>query len=97
MATQSYEPTPTPAKHFVAHPLCPLTASEVERTADLIKSLWPAKIDLRFKVITLDEPSKKSFIPYLDAEHNGAALPFIPRKVFVAYYIRNTVCPLAFC
>ena len=97
MATQSYESSSTASpeaaqqKHSAAHPLCPLDASEISRTADLIKSLWPTHTDLRFKVITLDEPSKKSFIPYLDAEHSNASLPFIPRKAFVAYYIRNTV------
>jgi Cu2+-containing amine oxidase len=86
---------PTPKKTYnVAHPLCPLTASEISRTANLIKSVWPVNIDLRFKAITLLEPEKKSFIPYLEAEHNGGPLPKIPRKAFVAYYIRNTVSAL---
>jgi primary-amine oxidase len=92
MATQEVEaPAPAPAKHYVAHPLCPLTAAEISTTAALIRSLWPAKTDLRFKVITLDEPAKKDFLPYLDAEHAGSGSPFIARKAFVAYYIRNTV------
>ena len=93
MATQQVESDPPAAKatHHVAHPLCPLTASEISRTADLVHSVWPSDIDLRFKVITLLEPAKKAFIPYLDAEHSGGRLPHIPRKAFVAYYIRNTV------
>jgi primary-amine oxidase len=90
--TQIATDLPTPkAIHNVAHPLCPLTASEISRTADLIHSVWPSDIDLRFKVITLLEPEKKAFIPYLEAEHSGRPLPEIPRKAFVAYYIRNTV------
>ena len=97
-AAQVVSDLPEPkATYQVAHPLCPLTASEITRTADLVHSVWPSNIDLRFKVITLLEPAKKSFIPYLEAEHSGRSLPQIPRKAFVAYYIRNTVRPLVSC
>lgn len=88
------EPVSTQAKtfsHFAAHPLCPLTASEILSTSDLIKSLWPSNVELLFKVVTLEEPQKKQFVPYLDAEHSGNALPRIERRAFVAYYLRNTV------
>lgn len=78
-------------KHLVAHPLCPLTASEISDTAHLLKSLWPSNVDLLFKVVTLEEPQKKDFVPYLDAEYAGRTLPRIDRKAFVAYYLRNTV------
>lgn len=88
---QDFSSTPATAKTSVPHPLCPLTAAEISTTADLLRSVWPSNVDLRFKVITLDEPEKKSMIPYLEAEHSGAPLPQIPRKSFVSYYIRNTV------
>ncbi len=78
-------------KQVTSHPLSPLTASEIEATGQLIKSLYPEKIDLRFKVITLKEPEKKNLVPYLEAEHTGGALPSIHRQAFVSYYIRNTV------
>ena len=74
-----------------AHPLNPLSASEISVSAELIKSVWPAHTDLRFKAITLEEPPKRDLVPYLEAEHHGVSLPPIPRKSFVAYYIRNTV------
>jgi primary-amine oxidase len=77
----------------VPHPLCPLSASEITQTANLVRSVWPAQTDLRFKIITLLEPAKKEFIPFIDAEAGGQALPAIERKAFVAYYIRNTVHP----
>jgi len=80
-------------KQSYAHPLSPLTASEIKNSAELIRGQWPSNIDLRFKVITLQEPAKKSMVPYLDAEHSGNPLPEISRKSFVAYYIRNTVSP----
>ena len=86
------DPPASKATYSVAHPLCPLTASEISRTADLVQSVWPSNVQLRYKVITLLEPAKKEFLPYLDAEHNGSPLPQIARKAFVAYYIRNTVC-----
>ena len=89
---QDFSSEPSVARtHRAAHPLCPLTASEISTTAELVRSVWPANTDLRFKVITLDEPAKKSMIPYLEAEHGGKPLPSIPRKAFVSYYIRNTV------
>jgi primary-amine oxidase len=95
MAAQSQDfssqASPAATTSPVAHPLCPLTAAEISTTAELVRSVWPAGVDLRFKVITLDEPAKKSMIPCLDAEHSGAALPGIARKSFVSYYIRNTV------
>jgi Cu2+-containing amine oxidase len=80
-----------PSLQPVAHPLCPLTSSEISTTAELIRSIWPANVDIRFKVITLDEPAKKSMVGFLEAEHSGAKLPNIDRKAFVSYYIRNTV------
>lgn len=91
-ATQEYaSPQAKVSERFVAHPLCPLTASEISNTSQLIKDLWPSNVELLFKVVTLDEPAKKLFVPYLEAEHKGNALPRIDRKAFVAYYIRNTV------
>lgn len=86
----------TSVKSSVAHPLCPLTASEITASADLMRSVWPSNTDLRFKVITLDEPLKKEFIPYLEAEHSGAPLPSVDRKAFISYYIRNTVSSTEF-
>lgn len=76
---------------MAVHPLSPLSASEITRSSQLVKALYPAKIDLQFKVVTLEEPPKSIVVPYLDAEHNGSALPSLERKAFVCYYIRNTV------
>lgn len=89
--SQDFSASPSKGTYPISHPFCPLTASEITTTADLLRSVWPSTIDLRFKVITLDEPAKKSMIPYLEAEHSGSPLPEIPRKAFVSYYIRNTV------
>jgi primary-amine oxidase len=96
MATQQIETqqdyvVPT-KQQAVAHPLCPLSGEEISQASAIIRSTWPAHTDLRFKTITLSEPAKKEFVPYLDAEHAGQPLPKLDRKVFVAYYIRNTVC-----
>jgi hypothetical protein len=88
---QIVSPQARAPKHFAAHPLCPLTASEISNTAQLIKALWPSHADLLFKALTLEEPQKKHFVTYLDAEHAGRTLPRIDRKAFVAYYLRNTV------
>ena len=78
-------------KQSVSHPLCPITASEIKNTAQLIRRLYPSKTELQFKAITLEEPLKAQLAPYLQAEHQGARLPKIDRKAFVSYYLRNTV------
>lgn len=88
--TQQNYVTPT-KQQPVAHPLCPLSGEEIAQASAIITSGWPAHTDLRFKVVTLNEPLKKELSPYLDAEHAGQPLPYIERKAFVAYYIRNTV------
>lgn len=80
-----------PVKQIPAHPLCPITAAEIEQSAHLIRSLYPAKTEFSFKALTLEEPDKAHLVPYLDAEHSGARLPHIDRKTFVCYYLRNTV------
>ncbi|KAF2101556.1 hypothetical protein NA57DRAFT_34414 [Rhizodiscina lignyota] len=77
-------------KYTAKHALEPLNAEEITGAANLVKSVWPSQTDIHFKVVTLHEPPKADVIPYLEAEHSGRPLPFIARKVFVNYYIRNT-------
>lgn len=84
------------AQHVSIHPLCPLTASEITKSAQLITGIYPSNISLRFKTITLEEPPKAQLAPYLDAEHHGRAVGQIDRKAFVNYYIRNTVSTVHF-
>jgi primary-amine oxidase len=92
MATQQeYAPQAASSKQSAVHPLCPLSRSEISLTAELIRTQWPQGVDIRFKVVTLEEPTKKSLIPYLDAEHGGKSVPKIDRRAFVSYYLRNTV------
>lgn len=82
------------SKKTPSHPLSPLTASEITRASALIRALYPPKIDLHFKAVTLEEPEKAHLVPYLEAEYQGRRLPSLERKAFVCYYIRNTVRPL---
>lgn len=90
----SSSPMTAPVKQTAAHPLCPITAAEIEHSAQLIRNLYPANTEFSFKAITLEEPEKAQLVPYLDAEHSGGTLPHIDRKFFVCYYLRNTVCKL---
>jgi len=94
MATQmqqSFTSTPATKKYNAAHPICALGPEEITYTSDLIRSLWPAHTDLRFKIITVEEPPKALLLPYFQAEREGRSLPQIDRKAFTTYYIRNTV------
>ena len=87
----SLAPEVGPARHVAVHPLSPLTSSEIENAAGLIRQLYPFSTKFQFKAITLEEPEKARLVPYLDAEHGNARLPAIDRKAFVCYYLRNTV------
>jgi len=84
-------PAVSPAKQTVSHPLAPVTADEITHASQLIRQLWPSNTNLQFKVVTLEEPPKAQVLPYLEAEHTGAPLPSLERKVFVNYYLQNTV------
>lgn len=79
------------AGHAPNHPLSSLSAAEIETAARLVKELAPGRTDWQFKAITLEEPPKKTLIPYLEAEHEGRNPPKIKRQAFVAYYLRTTV------
>lgn len=73
------------------HPLGPLTAAEITASTDFVRKSWPAETLFQFKVVTLKEPAKAELVPYLTAERAGTTpLPVIARRVFLAYYIRNT-------
>ncbi|KAK5704182.1 hypothetical protein LTR97_003195 [Elasticomyces elasticus] len=78
------------AKQTDAHPLAPLSAEEIRAAVSIIKAQWPAKTDLHFKLVTLEEPAKAEAVPYVEAEFHGYNLPSIDRKVFINYYIRST-------
>ncbi|KAL9124595.1 MAG: hypothetical protein Q9217_006087 [Psora testacea] len=86
----SWAPITQAIKNVAEHPLCPLTASEIKRSAEFVRSIHPSRPDIQFKAITLEEPEKALLAPYLDAEHAGTRLPKLERKAFVSYYIRNT-------
>lgn len=79
------------ASRVSAHPLSPLTSSEITNAVQLVQGLYPSNTSLQYKTVTLEEPKKAALVPYLDAEHNGRRKPSIDRRAFVAYYIRNTV------
>lgn len=79
------------AKRATAHPLAPIDADEIKRAAALIRAQWPAGTDIHFKALTLEEPPKAETVPYLEAAFHGQDLPHVQRRVFAAYYLRNTV------
>lgn len=87
----SSSPAIRPAKQAYKHALEPISGDEIIKAADIVRSVWPSQTDLHFKVITLLEPPKAEVIPYLEAEHAGGSLPSVARKVFINYYLRNTV------
>ncbi|KAI9841669.1 MAG: hypothetical protein M1837_000463 [Sclerophora amabilis] len=93
MATESTmngSPVSSPKQIAEAHPLAPLTSSEIERSAQLVRQLYPQETQFQFKTITLHEPAKEEAIVYLAAERRGQNVPFVARKAFIGYYIANT-------
>ena len=93
MATESIAAPPPvyTAKHSEIHPLAPISADEIQNAVSIIKSQWPADTKFQFKSVTLQEPAKAEIVPYIEAEFHGHDLPNIDRRIFVTYYIRNTV------
>lgn len=87
-------PNGTARKSAPAHPLGPLTASEISQSTDLIRAQWPEDTKFQFKVVTLLEPPKTELAPYLQAERAGRPVKPIDRKSQVVYYLRNTVSQL---
>ena len=79
------------ARRDDVHPLAPISADEIQNAVTLVKSQWPANTGLQFKAITLQEPAKSEAVPYIEAEFHGYDLPQIDRRVFVSYYLRQTV------
>lgn len=59
----------------------------IGKASKLVRSAFPTS-SLIFKAITLAEPTKKSLIPYLDAERQELPLPAPPPRVAtVLYYL----------
>ncbi|KAM0228999.1 hypothetical protein ACHAPO_010274 [Fusarium lateritium] len=72
-----------------AHPLDPATAEEIEQATTIVKQFFYG-IPLHFKAVGLDEPPKRELVAYLEAEHSGAPLPALPRRIFAMWYIHRT-------
>ncbi|KAF1835021.1 hypothetical protein BDW02DRAFT_309796 [Decorospora gaudefroyi] len=62
------DPTPRSSKSVAAHPLAPLSASELQNAAAIIKASWPPQTNLHFKAEhsgkALPAVSRKAFINY---------------------------------
>lgn len=80
----------------IYHPLGPLTGAELAQSAAILQASWPENTSLQFKSMLLLEPPKVELIAYLDAERQGHHPAPLVRRVYVAYYIRNTVSRLCY-
>ncbi len=69
------------------HPLRPLEAAEIDLAVSLLQQAFP-DADLRFKVMDLQEPSKRELVPFLEAERTGAPLPAKPPRILYALFNR---------
>lgn len=71
------------------HPLDQLRAEEIGCARDVVRQAWPGAM-LQFRSIFLEEPTKASLIPFLEAEHAGAlssGTPRPPRLARVQYSV----------
>ena len=94
MATEAVQSDPKTNTGLLStvHPLAPLSAEEIRRASQLLRGVWPANTDIYFKAITLEEPPKTSVLSLLQAEQEGYRPSSIPRRAFIAYYLKGTVC-----
>ena len=75
----------------IYHPLGPLTGVEFRDCAAILQAAWLENTSLQFKSMLLLEPPKPELLTYLDAERRGKSPQALDRRVYVAYYLRNTV------
>ncbi|QPG96776.1 hypothetical protein C2857_005235 [Epichloe festucae Fl1] len=61
------------------HPLTQLSVQEFTKARDIIVKLYGSSQPVYFRQISLQEPSKESLIPYLEAEHAGTLTAETPR------------------
>jgi primary-amine oxidase len=61
------------------HPFDPLDANEISRVALIVRPHFGSQ-EPNFRVITLQEPSKKEMVPFLDSEHAGHAADHAPMR-----------------
>jgi primary-amine oxidase len=69
------------------HPLAPLGPHEIQLATKIITASFPS-VELRFKLIDLNEPVKKALVPYLEAERTGSQLPRSPPRILYAFFNR---------
>lgn len=74
-----------PAVAAGPHPLTQLSAEEFTKARDIIVKQYGSSQSLYFRQINLEEPSKESLIPYLEAEHAGCLTADTPRPARQAH------------
>jgi primary-amine oxidase len=72
------------------HPFTSLSGPEITLSTAIIQEAQIQDATLRFKGITLREPSKELMKQYLIDERSGTHSYRIPRKAFANYYIKGT-------
>lgn len=67
------------------HPLTQLSVDEFTKARDIIVKLYGGSQSVYFRQINLEEPSKETLIPYLEAEHAGTLTADTPRPARQAH------------
>jgi primary-amine oxidase len=67
------------------HPFDPITPDEIRQAVRLLRGSIEG-IQLRFKLIDVNEPIKKDVIPFLEAERLGQKLPPTPTRLIQALF-----------
>jgi primary-amine oxidase len=62
------------------HPFDPVTAEEIRSAVTILGAEFKG-IELRFKLIDVNEPTKNDVIPYVEAELFGQQLPAPPLRL----------------
>lgn len=68
------------------HPFDQISDEELRLAVKLVKDAYPSEKP-HFSQIDRLDPPKKLMITYLDAERQGMAPPFIPRRAYAYFYI----------
>jgi primary-amine oxidase len=73
------------------HPFDPITAEEIQSAVAILEAEFKG-IELRFKLIDVNEPTKNDVIPYVEAERLGQQLPAPPLRLIQCLF-HSKLCP----
>lgn len=69
------------------HPFDGITPGEIQLATKILEAAFPG-VNLRYKKIDIQEPTKKEVVPFIEAERLGKPLPARPARLLQVLFHR---------